>query len=180
MHEIGHGLAGIITGGYIKSFYITSKLGGSANIVDGHRFTVAFSGYLSSTLIGFLFFIFSTSVNKSKIMNYSIASILLILVASVVRDQFTIIAILIAISYLIISAAFFPKNLFLLNNKLIGIISILYLITDIFNDTILKNSIKSDSFMLERITGFSSYIWGFLWLAIAIYILFILLKKAIR
>lgn len=180
MHEIGHGLAAILTGGYIKSFYITSKLGGSANIAEGHRFTVALAGYLSSILIGFLFFIFSNSVNKSKIMNYSIASLLLILVASVVRDQFTIIAILISITYLIISAVFYPKNLFLLNNKIIGIISILYVITDIFNDTILKNSINSDSFVLERITGFSAYLWGFLWLAIAIFVLFLLLKKIIR
>lgn len=175
-HEIGHGFAAIFSGGEITSISINHNLGGRTIIKGGNDLVIGIAGYITSLLTGFMIYQLSNKYNRIKLFNYIVSSILLIMLSSVVKDTYTLIIFLSIILYLFLSTFLFNEKFLSLSSKIIGVITLLYVSADIFNDTFANDSLISDGQILERITGISSALWGLLWLLISGFIFYLLFR----
>ena len=56
IHEIGHSVAALVTGGRVDGFVVNASTGGFALIAGGNPFIVLPAGYVGSAIFGSLFF----------------------------------------------------------------------------------------------------------------------------
>lgn len=167
-HEICHGLAAVITGGKISAIQINDYLGGETFIEGGSGFIIANAGYLGSLVIGSLLFI-SSYKKKLAIWVCTILSVvLLIFTANFVYGGLGIALSMMYMFVLYLSPRYFKPvvNSYLL--KVLGLVSMLYILIDIKEDTLTSKFIRSDAHLIGEITGTSPILWGLLWLVLSI------------
>jgi Peptidase M50B-like len=64
--------------------------------------------------------------------------------------------------------------------KVFGLTSCLYVIPDIYSDTIARSGLVSDARMLAEITHIPTVLWGGAWIVAAVVIAFVCLRAACR
>jgi len=170
LHEFGHALGAVITGGSVISVEIHSGGGGLAWTRGGNRAVVIMGGYIGSALFGnILFFI---GAKKPKWVKPTLA---IIIVAMLItgflwyKTPFTT-ALLCIFSVALFIIGFktkFGRDVLMF----LGLASVFYIIQN-FNI-----GPSSDLAAFEREIGFlSAKIWMYIWLAIAIALLGLNLK----
>ena len=60
----------------------------------------------------------------------------------------------------------------------LGLTSCLYAILDIKSDVLDRPQLESDAHMLAEMTGVPTLVWGFVWIALALLISFLLFRRA--
>lgn len=175
MHETGHALAALVTGGSVSRVEVNALQGGVTYTAGGNRFVILSAGYLGSSLIG-AFVLWSAS---HKHMSKYIAEIfgLLIVVETVfwVRDLFTFVFALAMGIFCMILGWKIRGVLERIFMQLVGTVSCLYAVFDIFDDVVRRMFVrgdlasgKNDAQALAEITFIPSLIWGTVWIAIAV------------
>jgi hypothetical protein len=170
-HEICHGLATIITGGSIQAIQINDYLGGETLIEGGNNFIIANAGYLGSLLIGCLLFISSYKNTLAIWVCTTLSVILLLFTANYVYGGLGIALSMMYMIVLYLSPRYFKPivNSYLL--KILGLVSMLYVLIDIKEDTLTSTFIQSDAQLIGELTGISSILWGVIWLVLSLLIL---------
>jgi len=175
-HEISHVIAGIISGGKINYLTFDLNLAGKTSIEGGSIIFIASSGYLGSLIVGALLYLSAFS-NRFKKWYLSILSLIIfIITVNLVKGELQIFLGLIASIILFLIPRYIPEkfsNLFL---QYFGLLSCLYIITDIKEDLLTQTIRETDTQVLEFLTGISSNILGFCWLIISIFVVGLLLK----
>jgi len=174
-HEISHGLATVFTGGKINFIQFNSKLGGLCSASGGNKFIIASSGYIGSLIVGILLFIFAYDYKKIQILNFSLALILIFFTANYFVDPVNIVFALVFAIVLLVAPKYLPAPINAYLMKTIGLISSLYVLTDIKEDLLTLTYRETDAQTLAGITSINAIIWGLLWFlitGIAIYFLF--------
>jgi hypothetical protein len=179
-HEISHGLAAILSGGKILAIRINEYLGGECISEGGNKIFIAGAGYMGSFVFGVVLFI---SAYKKKFAVWSCTIISVILLLFTANFLYGGIGISVSMMYVVIlflSPRYFKPvvNAYLL--KILGLISILYVLIDIKEDLITFRVQPSDAHMLAELTGVPAILWGILWLAISITAIYFLIKFAYR
>ncbi len=86
--------------------------------------------------------------------------------------------------FLFVSPQYFPSTAHFYLIKIIGIVSVLYSVTDIKEDSLTKAFVQTDASILENISGISSTIWGIIWFFISIgtviFLLYFSYKKGLQ
>jgi hypothetical protein len=180
LHEIGHGLFAIITGGSIKYIELNINLGGKCVTNGGVSFVVASAGYLGSLLWGSLLFISAYKKTYSLWITSIIAVIIILFTANFMQSTFGALFALIFAALLLISPRYFPTivNKYLL--KILGFISCLYIIFDIKEDLLTTSLRPTDAQTIANIAGGPAFLWGLIWFIISITVLFILLRYSYK
>jgi hypothetical protein len=62
----------------------------------------------------------------------------------------------------------------------LGLTSCLYAILDIKSDVLERPELRSDARMLAEVTGVPTVVWGVAWIGIALFIAFLLFRRAYR
>jgi hypothetical protein len=62
----------------------------------------------------------------------------------------------------------------------LGLTSCLYAILDIKSDVLDRPQLRSDAHMLAEMTGVPTAVWGVVWIALALFISFLLFRRAYR
>lgn len=179
-HEISHGLAAILTGGKIMAIQINEYLGGECISQGGSRLFIASAGYLGS--LGFGVILFLSAYNK-KLALWSCTIISVILLLFTANFMYGGIGIALSMLYtvlLFLSPRFFKPiaNSYLL--KILGLVSILYVMIDIKEDIFTLQIEPSDAQMLADITGIPSILYGMVWFIITGAALYMLFKHAYK
>jgi hypothetical protein len=179
-HEFAHVVGVYCSGGYIISVQITNDLGGITSSKNANELSVLLCGYPGSAIFGVLTYIFAV---KQKYVKYYLVAISLIFLSFAlffVKNEFGI------ISSVIISA-FFACLLFIKNQTVLGIIlkiiallNIAYVINDVIYDTYLTTNLYSDAVRLEQLTGVNDWLWGTIWIAIALCSMFFIVRNMLR
>ncbi len=179
-HEMAHVIAALATGGYQISVQITNDLGGITSSKASNEIVVLTAGYAGSVIFGSAIYY---SALKPKILRPASAAISVLFLAFgliFIKNEFGIIASLsIALFF---GAIFFIKNQTVLTLilKIIALINISYVINDVIYDTFLSTNIYSDAVRLEQITGFNDWLWGALWIAVALIALLLIMKNMLN
>ncbi len=179
LHEISHGISAIISGGKIIQIEVDYSLGGLCTVEGGNEILIAFSGYIGSIVLGGFLYYGAYHKKYLKITTSILAALIIFFAANYINNLF---GTLFSILYFLI-LLFIPR---LVNEKInkiffssVGLISMLYVLTDIKEDLFTLEFRQTDAQVLSEIIGFHPIIWGLLWLGIATLIIVYLIKHTI-
>ena len=162
LHEFGHALGAIITGGSVENFDINKDASGLTASRGGNRAVILMGGYIGSAILGnLLFYIGAKKEKYSKAAIYVISGLMILVAGLWVRDLF-------AIGFLVV----FALGLFLLAKytnldqiilMFLGLASILHIIQD-FNVGPSSDLVAyADLFVL-----IPANVWMYVWLIIVV------------
>lgn len=162
LHELGHALGGIITGGKVEYVRINYDGSGLASVLGGNIPIIVMGGYVGSALFGNILFYIGVKAGKmARVTLYLIGAIMIFsalfwfshLFSSISQIIFGLVAIGLAYKKWIM-----PEILMFL-----GIASLVYIIQD-FN-----GGPSSDlALYAERVRFLSPKIWSYIWLGIVL------------
>ena len=182
VHELGHGLAAILTGGQFQRFAVNPDLSGSALSADGVRWIIASAGYVGSALFGGLLVILSSRGVPARKVLLWLGVILGVLCLLFVRNFFGAVTGLGLAAALIFAgrrlAPLWADGLLLLLavQMMLGSLNSLL---DLLQLSVFSRT-TTDAALMAQATGIPAMFWALLWTAISGVILFFALRIAYR
>lgn len=169
-HELSHGLAAILTGGSIERIEVVAQQGGVCWTAGGSRFITLTAGYLGSLLWGSVVLLAASSTRRDRGVAIGLGAVIIGATLLWVRPVlsfgfgFHVAAglVLVALGWLLPDAV---SDLVL---KVFGVTSCLYVVPDIWSDTIARSHLRSDARMLAEMTHIPTVVWGGLWIVVAL------------
>ncbi|MCW5921132.1 MAG: M50 family metallopeptidase [Saprospiraceae bacterium] len=171
LHEFGHALGAILTGGAVRAMQINPDGSGYTVTVGGSPGIVLMGGYLGSALLGNVLFRIGAKHPSLTTFTLTTLACLMALAGVVWFESFVSTAILFGFAALLFVVA---------RNKgwgqdvlmFLGLAAVLYIIQDF------DVGPKSDLAMYEQEVGvFSSQVWKYVWLGVAGAIFYLNLKE---
>ncbi|KAI6097925.1 peptidase M50B-like-domain-containing protein [Pisolithus croceorrhizus] len=168
-HEMSHAIAGMLTCATIHSIELDPDEGGETRMSGGIPWISLPAGYLGSSFIGACLIACGFDTNASKVACLVLAVFFLFTLWWAKKNWLSWVLIL-GMSGLIVMFWFIEGGVALRYFVLfIGVMSDLYVIWDVIDDTIERKVNNSDASAFARICGcFPSQVWGVIWLIIAI------------
>jgi len=159
---------GVLTCATIHSVELDPDEGGETRMSGGIPWITLPAGYLGSSLIGACLIACGFDTNASKIACLALAGFFMITLWWARRNWLTW-ALILGMSGLIVLFWFVAGGVALRYFVLfIGVMSDLYVLWDVIDDTIARKVNNSDASAFARICGcFPSQVWGVIWLLIA-------------
>ncbi|MGE5681460.1 MAG: M50 family metallopeptidase [Bacillota bacterium] len=180
LHETSHALVTLLTGGTVDQIAVSLQIGGSCISKGGNSAMIACAGYLGSVIFGGLLFYSSCNFNFNRILSNMLAILFLLILILFVRGTLGIALILGIILFLALSPRLLPRQGHLILTSILGALSLLYAVIDMQEDLFQDGYRQTDAQLIASLTGIPALIWSLLWMAIAVLILFFLLKKKFR
>ncbi|KAJ1833298.1 hypothetical protein LPJ63_002854 [Coemansia sp. RSA 2711] len=167
LHEFSHAAAGLCTGAKIKAITIDPDEGGLTRMSGGKWCCVMPAGYLGSAFLGALMVFAGFDVLASKIVSVIIGVCLLATLFWAKNWLTRVITVLFV--GLIVGLWFTPHGAGLRYIVLfMGVMSSLYSLWDIVDDTLKRKVNESDATKFAQKTHCSSRCCGFIWLLISL------------
>lgn len=158
-HEFSHALMTWLTGGSVVSFVVAPDQSGHVISLGGNRFLILSAGYLGSILCGALLYRFSHINNLLWLM----VAVMLFVGLFFFGSWFTLLFSVVSALGLGLCRYYLPIIWQATVLQLIGLASLCYVPYDVFQDTIVHASLKSDAAMMaQEFFGFT-WFWGGLW-----------------
>jgi hypothetical protein len=171
LHEIGHAVAAILTGGRVVSIGLSANEGGVCVTRGGIPFVVLNAGYLGSLLFGALFLLLGTRRRNAAPVVGAIGAFTLLAALVYVRTWFGFAYTLTAGLLLILVALKLRPEASEWLLAAIGSMSMLYALADVVSDVILRHSGASDAAALARLTHVPALVWGVAWVGLSLVVL---------
>lgn len=168
LHELGHGLAAVLTGGRIVSIKLTADQGGLATTAGGWELLVIPAGYIGSMLFGGLILLAAARSRADKLISLLIAMTVAAVTLLFVRNLF---GFAFGLAFAGAMAAMGRWGGAALNDfmlRLLGLTSILYAVIDIYSDLIVRTVPSSDASAMSRLLFGPPAMWGVLWMLLAL------------
>ncbi|RPD59247.1 hypothetical protein L226DRAFT_536265 [Lentinus tigrinus ALCF2SS1-7] len=167
-HEMSHAFAGVLTCAHIHSVELDPDEGGATRMSGGIPWITLPAGYLGSSLIGAALIVCGFDTNASKIASLALAAFFLFTLWWARKSWVTWLLIFL-MSGLIVLFWFVAGGVALRYFVLfIGVMSDMYVLWDVVDDTISRKVNGSDASAFAEICGCCpSQVWGVLWLIVA-------------
>ncbi|KAL7282979.1 hypothetical protein PYCCODRAFT_1390616 [Trametes coccinea BRFM310] len=164
-HEMSHAIAGILTCAHIHSVELDPDEGGATRMSGGIPWITLPAGYLGSSFIGAALITCGFDTNASKVASLVMAAFFLFTLWWARRNWLTWLLIL-GMSGLIVLFWFVAGGVALRFFVLfIGVMSCMYVLWDVVDDTIARKVNGSDASSFAEICGCCpSQVWGVIWL----------------
>lgn len=176
-HEISHGIAALITGGSIISIKLYPNGSGLCTTIGGWSFLISFMGYAGATLWGALIYSIA-GVNQRLTLVFSSLLIALLGLSIIlwIRDLLSLIIVGSLLVLFILPFKF--KKLHYLSTAL-KLTGIMVLLNSIYSPTYLFDGRNlGDGATLANATGVPEVLWVVIWLALALFTLYLLARRA--
>jgi len=162
LHEFGHALGAIITGGSVENFDINQDASGLTASRGGNRAIILMGGYIGSAILGnLLFYIGAKKEKYSKAAIYVIAALMILVAGLWVRDLFAIgFLVVFAVGLLLIAKYTKIDQIILM---FLGLASILHIIQDFNVGPSSDLAAYADLFVLIPAT-----VWMYVWLIVVV------------
>ena len=180
LHEISHGLAALLTGGRIVAIGLTFDEGGVCITDGGSRFLILNAGYLGSLFWGALFLVLAARTRMSREIVGGVGVFVLAVTLLYVRTLFGFAYGLLAGAAFVLAAVKLPRDVTDDLLEIIGVVSCLYAVWDIGSDVLAREATGSDASALGRLTGIPAVLWGVVWIAACLVVVFFALRAVVR
>lgn len=179
-HEMSHGIVALASGGRVLNIAITADEGGWCESDGGVTVLIVSAGYLGSMLTGGLMLYLSR-------FRASVTGVYILLTLTLTAAIFTVLhdaysrtfATSLAGSFIVLGFLM-PGFLGALFLRLLGTVSCLYSIFDIYWDILANDSpghaAENDAVAISSITGMAPHAVGFIWLALSVVYFLVVLK----
>lgn len=180
LHEISHGIAAVATGGRIDRIIISMNEGGACYCGGGSPFVTLSAGYLGSLAWGLLLVWLARFDRRAHWTTAVVGAATGLITLFFVRSWFGFAFGLAFAGALLLAARYLAGrwNSRILNA--LGLTSALYAILDIKSDVLDRSGLESDARMLADLTGVPTVVWGFLWIGIALGVVYLVSRRALR
>jgi len=168
LHELGHALAAVATGGSVDRIELSSGVGGACWSRGGWDLVVLPAGYLGSMLLGGLILVGASRTRHDRAIAAGIGVAILVVTAVWVRNLFGFVFSAIAGAALIAMARYLSDRVNDLVLRFLGLVSCLYAVFDIKDDLISRTVPTSDASQMSRIIPLPPVVWGVVWIVVAI------------
>ncbi|KAJ6618332.1 peptidase M50B-like-domain-containing protein [Mycena sp. CBHHK59/15] len=164
-HEMSHAIMGVLTCATIHSIELDPDEGGSTSMSGGIPWITLPAGYLGSSFIGAALIACGFDTNASKVAVLVLAVFFLFTLWWARRNLLTW-ALILGMAGLIVLFWLVGDSVALRYLVLfIGVMSCMYVLWDVIDDTIARKANSSDASAFARICGcFPSQVWGVIWL----------------
>ncbi|KAG5727390.1 hypothetical protein E4T56_gene11948 [Termitomyces sp. T112] len=164
-HEMSHAFMGVLTCAHVHSIQLDPDEGGVTALSGGIQWLTLPAGYLGSSFIGASLIACGFDTNASKVASLVLAVFFLFTLWWARRNLLTW-ALILGMSGLIVLFWFVGGGVALRYLVLfIGVMSCLYVLWDVVDDTIARKVNSSDASAFAEICGcFPSQVWGVIWL----------------
>ncbi|KAJ7756868.1 peptidase M50B-like-domain-containing protein [Mycena maculata] len=164
-HEMSHAIMGVLTCATIHSIELDPDEGGATAMSGGIPWLTLPAGYLGSSFIGAALIACGFDTNASKVAVIVLGVFFIFTLWWARRNLLTWVLIL-GMAGLTILFWFVAESVALRYFVLfIGVMSDMYVLWDVIDDTIARKVNSSDASAFSRICGcFPSQVWGFIWL----------------
>ena len=174
LHEFGHALGAILTGGKVNALQINSDGSGYTETVGGSRAVILMGGYIGSALLGnLLFYIGARKPRLSQFTINVLASLMIISAVIWFNSLFTTIILITfgLVLYFLANRTRFDQEILMF----LGLASIIYIVQD-FNV-----GPKSDLDNYANLFVFiPAAMWMYIWLGIVLLLCFLNLRIIFR
>lgn len=170
LHELGHALAAIGTGGRVEAIYVYGNGGGVTPIIGGLLPLIAMAGYVGAALMGGAMLAWSTKQKSAERTAIALAITLVVSLLVFVRGDWIGIAsaigwaLVLALLGLIKDRRALPYVISFLGFQ--QCITSLQSFAALYGANLVSN--HSDAEIMERTTGISSLFWSTLWLILSL------------
>jgi hypothetical protein len=177
LHEAGHALAAVLTGGSVVSIGISRDEGGVCVTRGGWPFVVLNAGYLGSLLFGALFLLLGARRRNAQPVIGAIGLFSVVAALLYVRTWFGFAYTLVVGLLLLLAAIELRPSVSEWLLAAIGSMSMLYAVADVASDVILRHPGTSDAAALARLTGIPALVWGVAWIAVSLAVMVAVVRK---
>lgn len=179
-HEMSHGLMAIATGGKVLNIIVSADEGGACNSEGGIGVLIVSAGYLGSMFLGGLILYLSRFRGWAAAVYLLLTMLLATAIFTVLHDPYTRrFATGLAGSFIFLGLLL-PRVLGALFLRLLGTVSCLYVIFDIYTDILATSragaGIVNDAVAFAQMTGLSPKAVGLAWLLISLVYFFTVLR----
>jgi hypothetical protein len=180
VHEMGHAVATVLTGGQVTGIEISPGGGGLTHVRGGNFFLSVSAGYLGSSLFGAALLLLARTPWRRRVLQ-TLAVGLVLAVLFFFREPFGILVALLTAAAFWAIAARGPDALVTLFLALLAVLNGLYAVVDLLYLLQISGSgaALSDAAILQRRTGIPALFWAFLWTAIGVFIQLVALRLAV-
>lgn len=178
LHEASHGLAAVATGGSIQRIVISPNEGGYTLTRGGSRFLTLSAGYLGSLAWGVLILRLART-RRADYVAMGLGLAVLALTVLYVRSIFGFAFGILFGAALLIGGQRLPHRVVAWLLLVVGLTSCMYAVLDIKSDIIDRPDQPSDARMLAQMTHVPVLVWGALWLAISLWVGWLLFRRAL-
>ncbi|KAJ7692351.1 peptidase M50B-like-domain-containing protein [Mycena olivaceomarginata] len=167
-HEMSHAIMGVLTCATIHSIELDPDEGGATSMSGGIPWLTLPAGYLGSSFIGAALIACGFDTNASKVA-VIVLGVFFIFTLWWARRNLLTWALILGMAGLIILFWFVAESVALRFLVLfIGVMSCMYVLWDVIDDTIARKVNSSDASAFAKICGcFPSQVWGVIWLLVA-------------
>jgi hypothetical protein len=182
LHELGHAVAALVTGGQVVSIQIFPEESGLTTTRGGWPFVILSAGHLGSMLAGGVLLFLSSHRRWGRGLMSVLAVLIALSTLLFFRNFFSVIYGIGVAAAMFFSAYRLPNTV---NFHIVRFIaSCLYALLDIRSDLFTSapagSSLVNDAAALSRLTGIPSFIWAGLWLIISLVMLVFFLGRTAR
>ena len=166
-HESSHALATILTGGKVQEMVVNAKAGGHVLSQGGNRFLSLNAGYLGSLIWGMVIYTFAASTRLDRPFMAFLGVAIVLITLFYVRNPFAIFFGVTTAAAMILCSRYLNERINDFILRIIGLTSMIYVLLDIYDDTISRSHLRSDARMLAEEIGGGTLLWGCLWIVIS-------------
>jgi hypothetical protein len=167
-HELGHGMAAVLTGGQIVKIELSPLLGGVCYHIGGSPTVTLPAGYLGSLAWGAFLLVASARTRLDRGISFLLGLFLITMTVIYVRSIFGLTMGILWGVFLMILGRLGSEQVNDALLQFLGLCSMLYAVVDIKDDLIDRTIAESDASRFAEIFGGSSTVWGVVWAVISI------------
>lgn len=175
-HESSHALMTIVTGGSIREMVVTSNQGGHVSSIGGSRLLTLNAGYLGSLVWGAVIYLLALKSRWDKVISGVLGLIVVVITLLFVRNLFGLVFGVLSGGAMMLLGRYGSEGWNDLLLRVVGITSMIYVPLDIYSDTISRSHLRSDARMLAEELGGATVLWGGLWIAVSLVVLYFVVK----
>ena len=168
LHETGHALAALVTGGSVDHIELDANLGGVCWSSGGLRLLVLPAGYLGSMLFGGLILLAAARTRLDRAISVAIGLLVFLVAILLVRNLFGLVVTTLTGIALFAMGTYLSEQTNDIVLKFIGLTSCMYAVFDIKDDLISRTVPGSDAVAMSKIIPLPPVVFGLLWAGIAI------------
>lgn len=181
MHELGHAVATILTGGHVESITIFPSGAGLTLSRGGNLFLIASAGYLGSLLVGAILLALAKRRRGSERALQVLAVVLLAVDVAFVRNVFGFVVTLglaVALWAIVWKA---PGWLPRFTISLLAVLNCIYAVLDLTGLFALSaGRANTDAELMATATGVPAIVWAAIWLTVGVIALSFFARRLIR
>ena len=185
LHELGHALAALLTGGQVLSIQIFPDEGGLTTTYGGWLFVILSAGYVGSLVAGGVLLYLSGYRAWGRRLMVALAVLLIVSTLLFFRNGFAVLYGLLVAAAMFFSAYRLSAEVNAYIVRFIAVANCLYAILDIRSDLFVTHipagsGLVNDAVALSRLTGLPALLWAVLWMAVSLILLAYFLKSSLR